>query len=200
MKLILLERVPKLGEMGEEVRVRDGFARNFLLPQGKALRASSENRARFEAEKAQLAARNAERRSEAEALAAKVRGRTIVAIRQAGQTGQLYGSVSTRDIADVLANEGFNVERRMIDLSSPVKAIGLHEVSLVLHPEVIVPVTINVARSADEAERQAKGEDVLAERFDDDDDDEFDDELDSAPPVPGEGDQPVEVRSESEQV
>lgn len=170
MQVILLERVPKLGEMGEEVRVRDGFARNFLLPQGKALRANRENRARFESEKADLAARNEERRTMAQALSTRVAGKTVVAIRQAGQTGQLYGSVSTRDIAEVLSQEGFKVERRQIDLKLPIKTIGLHEISLVLHPEVIVPVTINVARSADEADRQAAGEDVLAPEADDDDD------------------------------
>ncbi|WP_075221124.1 50S ribosomal protein L9 [Acuticoccus yangtzensis] len=193
MQVILLERVPKLGEMGQEVRVKDGFARNFLLPQGKALRANRDNRAKFEAQKADLEERNAERRDSAEAVGKRVAGKTFVAIRQAGQTGQLYGSVSTRDIADVLANEGFSVERRQVDLGTPIKAIGLHEVTLVLHPEVIVPVTINVARSADEAERQAKGEDVLAERYDDDDDDDYEDEADAPEAdaeVPGLGDQP----------
>ena len=193
MHVILLERVPKLGEMGEEVRVRDGFARNFLLPQGKALRANRENRARFEAEKADLAARNEERRTMAQALSTRVAGKTFVAIRQAGQTGQLYGSVSTRDVAEVLEAEGFKVERRQVDLGSPIKAIGLHEITLVLHPEVIVPVTINVARSADEAVRQAKGEDVLAERFDDDDlDYDDEDEAPAQPAVeaPGLGEQP----------
>ena len=187
MHLILLERVPKLGEMGEEVRVRDGFARNFLLPQGKALRANRENRARFEAEKADLAARNEERRTMAQALSTRVAGKTFVAIRQAGQTGQLYGSVSTRDIAEVLSQDGFRVERRQIDLKVPIKTIGLHEISLVLHPEVIVPVTINVARSADEAERQAAGEDVLAPEADDDDflEDEDDGDFDQAPAAEG---------------
>lgn len=193
MQVILLERVPKLGEMGEEVRVRDGFARNFLLPQGKALRANRDNRAKFEAQKADLEARNAERRSSADALAKRVSGKTFVAIRQAGQTGQLYGSVSTRDVAEVLEAEGFKVERRQVDLGAPIKAIGLHEITLVLHPEVIVPVTINVARSADEAVRQAKGEDVLAERFDDDDlDYDDEDEAPAQPAVeaPGLGEQP----------
>ena len=194
MQVILLERVPKLGEMGEEVRVKDGFARNFLLPQGKALRANRDNRAKFESQKADLEARNAERRDAAGVLGKRVAGKTFVAIRQTGQTGQLYGSVSTRDIADVLSNEGFTVERRQVDLGAPIKAIGLHEVTLVLHPEVIVPVTINVARSADEAERQAKGEDVLAERDDFDDEDDFEDEeaTPAAAPaeVPGLGDQP----------
>lgn len=185
MQVILLERVPKLGEMGEEVRVRDGFARNFLLPQGKALRSNRDNRAKFEAQKADLAARNAERRQMAEALSKRVANKTFVAIRQAGQTGQLYGSVSTRDIAEVLSTEGFRVERRQVDLTTPIKSIGLHGIALVLHPEVIVPVTINVARSLDEAERQAAGEDVLAPEVDDieeeDEDEGFEDTAEDTP-------------------
>ena len=190
MHVILLERVPKLGEMGEEVRVRDGFARNFLLPQGKALRASPENRARFEHQKADLETRNKERRAVAETLSKRLSGKSFTAIRQAGQTGQLYGSVSTRDVADVLAAQGFPVERRQVDLGQPIKAIGLHDITLVLHPEVIVPVTINVARSQDEADRQARGEDVLKERdFGDDEDD--DDDRAPAAQIPGLGDQPV---------
>lgn len=192
MQVILLERVPKLGEMGEQVRVRDGFARNFLLPQHKALRASPENRARFEAGKAELEARNQERRAQAEALARRVSGKTVVAIRQAGQTGQLYGSVSPRDIADVLAGEGFEIARRQVDLRAPIKSIGLHEIELVLHPEVIVPVTINVARSQDEAARQAKGEDVLAPEVDEPEEDEEEED------VFGAGEQPREIRSEAE--
>ena len=193
MQVILLERVPKLGEMGEQVRVRDGFARNFLLPQGKALRASPENRAKFEHQKADLEERNTERRASAEALSKRVAGKSFVAIRQAGQTGQLYGSVSTRDVADVLSNEGFKIDRRQVDLGQPIKTIGLHEITLVLHPEVMVPVTINVARSADEALRQAKGEDVLAERdFDEDDyEDEDDSPEEEAAPIPGLGEQPT---------
>ncbi|MEM8551876.1 MAG: 50S ribosomal protein L9 [Pseudomonadota bacterium] len=196
MQVILLERVPKLGEMGEEVKVRDGYARNFLLPQGKALRANAENREKFESQKADLAARNAERRTMAEALSQRVAGKSFVAIRQAGQTGQLYGSVSTRDIADVLSGEGFRVERRQVDMKTPIKTIGLHEISLVLHPEVIVPVSINVARTADEAERQAAGEDVLAPEIDDEDDFDDDDVFEDATPeqerepIPGQGEQP----------
>jgi large subunit ribosomal protein L9 len=193
MQVILLERVPKLGDMGEQVRVRDGFARNYLLPQGKALRANKENRARFEAQKADLEERNRERRAQAEAVANRVRGKTFTAIRQAGQTGQLYGSVSTRDIAEVLAGEGVRIERRQVDMTSPIKAIGLHEIQLVLHPEVIVPVTINVARTKDEAERQAKGEDVLApEREEEEEEEEFEEEETSAPAEapPGTGEQP----------
>ncbi|WP_420393331.1 50S ribosomal protein L9 [Acuticoccus sp.] len=192
MQVILLERVPKLGEMGEEVRVRDGFARNFLLPQGKALRANRENRSRFEAQKVELTQRNAERRTAADALGKRLVGKTFVAIRQAGQTGQLYGSVSPRDVAEVLAAEGYRVERRQVDLGAPIKEIGLHEITLVLHPEVMVPVTINVARSVDEAERQAQGEDVLADRDDDFDFAEDDDDApaEPAPVPPGLGDQP----------
>ncbi|WP_108659811.1 50S ribosomal protein L9 [Acuticoccus kandeliae] len=196
MQVILLERVPKLGDMGEEVRVRDGFARNFLLPQGKALRANDANRARFEADRADLVQRNQERRAQAAALSGRVSGKTFVAIRQAGQTGQLYGSVSTRDIVDVLAEEGFTVERRQVDMSMPIKTIGLHEISLVLHPEVIVPVTINVARSRDEADRQAAGEDVLAPEVYEDDEEEFEDEADETTDeesegAPGTGPQPL---------
>ena len=199
MQIILLERVPKLGEMGEEVRVRDGFARNFLLPQGKALRSNRENRAKFEAQKADLETRNAERRQMAEALSKRVSGKTFVAIRQAGQTGQLYGSVSTRDIADVLSDDGFRVERRQVDMKGPIKTIGLHEIMLVLHPEVIVPVTVNVARTKDEAERQAAGEDVLAPEVYNDDEDDDDDDYNDAPEgaddgetreIPGQGEQP----------
>jgi large subunit ribosomal protein L9 len=181
MQIILLERVPKLGEMGEEVRVRDGFARNYLLPQGKALRASRENRSRFEAEKASLEKRNQERREQAEASAKQISGRTFTAIRQAGQTGQLYGSVSTRDITEVLAAEGVNVERRQVEMTAPIKSIGLHEVNIVLHPEVIVPVNINVARSQDEAQRQAAGEDVLAPEREEPEEEELEEEEEAAP-------------------
>jgi large subunit ribosomal protein L9 len=184
MHVILLERVPKLGDMGEEVRVRDGYARNFLLPQRKALRANRDNRLKFESQKADLEARNAERRSAAEAISKKIDGKSFVAIRQAGQTGQLYGSVSTRDIVDVLAGGGFAVERRQVDLSVPIKTIGLHEVSLILHPEVIVPITINVARSADEADRQARGEDVLAPEVDEPEEEEIEDEAAGGEPTP----------------
>jgi large subunit ribosomal protein L9 len=192
MQVILLERVPKLGEMGEEVRVRDGFARNYLLPQGKALRANRENRARFETQKADLEERNRKRREEAEAVARQISGKTVVAVRQAGQTGQLYGSVSTRDIAEILAGEGVKVERRQVDITGPIKAIGLHQISLVLHPEVIVPVTINVARSQDEAQRQAAGEDVLAPERDEEEDEDLEEETAAEDEAP-EGGAPAEV-------
>jgi len=180
MQVILLERIAKLGQMGDLVRVRDGFARNFLLPQGKALRATAANRERFETERVHLEARNLERRNEAAAVGEKLAGKSFVAIRQAGETGQLYGSVSTRDIADAIEADGFSINRNQVDLIQPIKSIGLHTVSVVLHPEVTVEVTLNVARSADEAERQARGEslnqrDAGFEFEPDDEDDEADD-------------------------
>ena len=161
MEVILLERVPKLGQMGETVRVKDGYARNFLLARGKALRATAANKARFENQKAQLEARNLELRTEAAAVAAKLDGQSFVIIRQAGESGQLYGSVSTRDIADTLTAEGFSVARSQIAIHMPIKTIGLHAIPVVLHPEVEVKVSVNVARSPEEAERQARGENVF---------------------------------------
>jgi len=160
MDVILLERIAKLGQMGETVKVRDGYARNFLLPQGKALRANAANKTRFEAERAVLEARNLERKSEAEQIAAKLDGKTFVVVRSAGETGQLYGSVAARDVIAVLADNGFDIGRNQVDMNNPVKTIGLHTVPLALHAEVNVTVTFNVARSADEAERQLKGEDL----------------------------------------
>ena len=160
MEVILLQRIAKLGQMGDVVRVRDGYARNFLLPQGKALRANAESRKRFERDKAQLEARNLEARKEAEAVAEKLSGQSFVVLRQAGETGQLYGSVATRDIAEIADAGGFTIERSQVRLDRAIKAIGLHEVMITLHPEVEVPITINVARSADEAERQSRGEDL----------------------------------------
>jgi large subunit ribosomal protein L9 len=160
MEVILLQRIAKLGQMGDVVRVKDGYARNYLLPQGKALRANEASRKRFERERVQLEARNLEARKEAEAVAEKLSGQTFVVLRQAGETGQLYGSVSTRDIADIAGDSGFTIERAQVWLDRAIKSIGLHEVMISLHPEVEVPITINVARSADEAERQAKGEDL----------------------------------------
>jgi large subunit ribosomal protein L9 len=160
MQVILLERIAKLGQMGDTVRVRDGYARNFLLPQGKALRANKANLARFESERAQLEARNLERKNEAEAVAAKLDGESLVMIRSAGETGQLYGSVSTRDIAEGLTGAGFTVARNQVELRTPIKTIGLHTVAIQLHPEVEVSVSVNVARSEDEAVRQAAGEDL----------------------------------------
>jgi large subunit ribosomal protein L9 len=160
MQIILLERIGRLGQMGDVVNVKDGYARNFLLPQKKALRATEENLARFEKERAQLEARDLELKKEAEAVAAKLAGQSFLAIRQAGDTGQLYGSVTTRDIAEVVTAGGFTIDRRQIVLDRPIKTLGLNPTRIALHPEVIVQITLNVARSEDEAARQARGEDV----------------------------------------
>lgn len=156
MQVILLERVEKLGQMGDIVKVKPGFARNWLLPQKKALRATKENMAYFETQRVQLEANNLQRRQEAEAIAAKVQGASVVLIRQAGDSGQLYGSVTARDIADALTAAGYTVERRQVAIDRPIKSLGLFEVRIVLHPEVSVAVTVNVARSKDEAEMQAQ--------------------------------------------
>lgn len=158
MEVILLERVSKLGQMGETVKVRDGFARNFLLPQGKALRANEANKKKFEGQRAQLEARNLERKSEAQKIAEKLDGKSFIVVRTAGETGQLYGSVSTRDISELLTAEGFTVGRNQVELNQPIKSIGLTNVAIALHSEVEVTITLNIARSAEEAERQAKGE------------------------------------------
>jgi large subunit ribosomal protein L9 len=166
MQVILLERVEKLGQMGDEVKVKDGFARNYLLPQKKALRANKTNREYFQTQKSQLEARNLERKSEAGKVAEKLEGKTFVLLRQAGDRGQLYGSVSPRDIAEVITNGGFSVSRTQVPLDKPIKDIGLVPIHVVLHPEVRVKVTLNVARTEDEAERQARGENVLAEQTD----------------------------------
>ncbi len=166
MEVILLERVSKLGQIGDTVKVKDGFARNFLLPNGKALRATEANKKKFEGMKAQIEAQNLERKQEAEAVAKKVDGKSVVLVRQAGETGQLYGSVSTRDIADALTKDGLSVERRQIVLNAPIKTIGLHVLPVALHPEVEVKITVNVARTPDEAERQARGEDLTVSRTD----------------------------------
>ncbi|MFL4991527.1 MULTISPECIES: 50S ribosomal protein L9 [Microvirga] len=162
MEVILLERVAKLGQMGETVKVRSGYARNFLLPRGKALRASEGNKKHFEAQRAQLEARNLERRKEAEVVGEKLNGQSFIILRQSGETGVLYGSVSTRDLAEIMTQNGFTVDRNQIALNQPIKTIGLHNVPVALHPEVEVRVTINVARSPEEAERQARGEAVTA--------------------------------------
>jgi large subunit ribosomal protein L9 len=160
MQVILLERIGRLGQMGDVVTVKDGFARNYLLPQGKALRATEANRKRFERERAQLEARDLELKSEAQAVSAKLDGHSFIIIRQAGEGGQLYGSVSTRDIAVAVTEGGFSVERRQVMLDRPIKSLGLHEIRVTLHPEVVPHIIANVARSADEATRQARGEDV----------------------------------------
>ncbi len=155
MEIVLLERVEKLGQMGEVVRVRDGYARNFLLPQKKALRATKENLARFEKERVQLEARNLELKREAEKVAEKMDGKRVVIVRQAGDTGQLYGSVSNRDVAAAIIEAGFSVDRRQVLLGQPIKTLGLTPVRVVLHPEVSVTIEVNVARSAADAEVQA---------------------------------------------
>jgi large subunit ribosomal protein L9 len=167
MKVILLERVGKHGHIGDEVTVKDGYARNFLLPQHKALRATEANRKRFETERATIEKRNAERREAAAGIAGGLNGKTVVIIRQAGETGQLYGSVSSRDVAEALAAQGFNVARSQVDLANPIKMVGVHSVALHLHAEVAVSVNVNVARSDDEAERQSKGEDLTVQTFED---------------------------------
>ena len=164
MQVILLERVEKLGQMGDEVRVKDGFARNFLLPKKKALRATKANREYFQTQKAQMEAQNLERKKDAEIIAKKLDGKSFVLLRQAGDRGQLYGSVSPRDIAGAVEAGGFTINRTQVTISTAIKAIGLYTIPVVLHPEVKVNITINVARSEDEAERQARGENVLAER------------------------------------
>jgi large subunit ribosomal protein L9 len=164
MEVILLQRIGRLGQMGDVVRVKDGFARNFLLPKGKALRATKENRTRFESMKTELEARNLAQRGEAEKVSVKLDGKSFVVLRQAAEGGQLYGSVSTRDIAGLLAEGGFMVDRSQIELNAPIKLIGLHTVPVALHPEVSSKITVNVARNADEAERQARGEDLTVRR------------------------------------
>lgn len=169
MQVVLLERIAKLGQMGDVVTVKDGYARNFLLPQGKALRANKANLARFEEDRAQLEARNLERKAEAEGVNAKLDGESFVVIRSSGDTGQLYGSVTTRDIAELLTDKGFSTARNQVVLEAPIKILGLHNVTVVLHPEVTSAVIINVARTEEEAERQAAGEDVTAERNEDED-------------------------------
>ena len=163
MQVVLLERIEKLGQMGDVVKVKDGFARNFLLPQKKALRATDANMAVFEAQRAQLEARNLELRKDAEAVAGKVEGTKVVIVRQASESDQLYGSVSTRDIAEALTEAGFSVDKNQIVLDRPIKTIGLFDVRVSLHPEVSVEVGVNVARSEEEAEAQATAsEEALA--------------------------------------
>jgi large subunit ribosomal protein L9 len=160
MQVILLERVAKLGQMGEVVKVKDGYARNFLLPQGKALRANATNIARFEADKAQLEARNLETKKEAEQLSEKLDGQTFIVIRSASDGGALYGSVTNRDIADAATEGGFSLDKRQVTLLSPIKDLGIHTVAVRLHPEVECRIRINVARSPEEAELQASGKSI----------------------------------------
>ena len=168
MKVILLERVDRLGGLGDVVTVKDGFARNFLLPRSKALRANSANLKVFDAQRAEIEARNVRNREASEVAGPKLEGTTYALIRQAGETGQLYGSVTGRDVADAVAAEGGKVERAMVVLDKPIKALGVHAVTVRLHAEVSITVKINIARSVDEAERQAKGEDVVSAQYEED--------------------------------
>ena len=169
MDVILLERVEKLGAIGDVVKVKDGFARNYLLPNKKALRANEANRKVFEANRAKIEEDNASRRTDAEKSAKDVAGKTVQLIRQASNTGQLYGSVSARDIVELLDAEGAKVTKSQVVLDRPIKALGIHEVKIALHPEVSVTVKVNVARSPEEAELQAQGVDVMAQMFERDD-------------------------------
>ena len=163
IELILMQRVEKLGQMGDLVKVRPGYARNHLIPSGKAIRASKDNLARFERERAQLEAQNLKRREEAERVAERVAGLSVTIIRQAGESGSLYGSVSSRDIAEACSAAGLTVGRDQVLLEQPIKVLGLSSVRVELHPEVHIPVTVNVARSLEEAERQARGEEIVRE-------------------------------------
>ena len=195
MQVILLERIGRRGQMGDVVNVKDGYARNFLLPQKKALRATEENLKRFESSRAQLEARNLELKKEAQAVAEKLEGQIFVAIRQAGDTGQLYGSVTTRDIVEIVTAGGFSIDRRQVVLDKPIKTLGVHAIRIALHPEVLVGVSLNVARTEDESERQARGEDVTVirdealdlETYNPDADFEEEDQV-----PPGTGEQPRE--------
>jgi large subunit ribosomal protein L9 len=168
MKVILLERVERLGALGDLVSVRDGFARNFLLPQSKALRATDANLKVFEGQRADIEARNAQAREAATKSGGKLDSSKYVLIRQAGESGHLYGSVSGRDVAEAVNAEGGKIERAMVVLDKPLKMLGVHEVKVRLHPEVTVTISVNIARSADEAERQARGENVITAQFEED--------------------------------
>jgi large subunit ribosomal protein L9 len=170
VELILLQRVPNLGQMGDVVKVKPGYARNFLLPQKKALRASKDNRTRFEQQRAQLEAQNIKRREEAERLAERVVGLSVVISRQAGESGSLYGSVSARDISEGATAGGLTIDRSQVVLEHPIKSLGLSQVRVSLHPEVSIPVTVNVARTPEEAERQARGERAGGQAEEEDDD------------------------------
>ena len=197
MDVILLERVAKLGQMGDVVSVKDGYARNYLLPQRKAMRANDNNLKAFEAQKAQLEARNLETKKEAEDLAARLGGQQFVVIRSASDSGALYGSVTTRDAADAATDAGFSIDRKQVALTAPIKELGLHVVSVVLHPEVNVTITLNVARSTEEAELQASGKSIqelaaeeeaaaefeIAELFDDIGAAQLDDDEDAPAPA-----------------
>ena len=190
MDIVLLERVEKLGQMGDIVTVKNGYARNFLLPQGKALRATKANMELFESRRAELEARNLERRQEAQSVAEKMEGTAIVLVRQAGETGQLYGSVNARDVVSGLDEAGYKVERRQVVLDRPIKTLGIHELRVSLHPEVSIMVSVNVARSEAEAELQARGEPIGVEDFLDEE--EFaSDEMDDRDDEPAVSDEPA---------
>ena len=166
VELILLQRVEKLGQMGEIVTVKPGYASNFLLPQGKAIRANAHNRERFERERVQLEAQNLKNREEAERLSERMHGLSVILIRQAGDSGSLYGSVTTRDIAEAATQAGLGITRNQVILPEPIKQLGLYDVRVALHPEVAMQVTVNVARSEEEAERQARGEEIGVDQDD----------------------------------
>jgi large subunit ribosomal protein L9 len=168
MKVILLERLEGWGGLGDEINVKDGFARNFLLPRAKALRANAANRKRFEVERVAIEARNDKAKATAGTAGEKLDGTAYILIRQAGESGQLYGSVAGRDVAEIVSAEGGKIERAMVVLDKPIKTLGLHEVKVRLHPEVTVTVTLNIARSQDEADRQARGENVINSQFEED--------------------------------
>lgn len=204
MEIILLERVENLGQMGDVVKVKPGYARNFLLPQKKALRANDANKKVFEAQRADLEARNLERKQDAEQAAERIDGRSFIIIRQASEMGMLYGSVSMRDIAEIASEEGVKVERSQIRLDKPLKTIGIFNVRVALHPEVDASIEVNVARSEDEAERQARGENVLARDTDEPDEDDaeeraefFDPEAQQAVAEDGDGDAASDAEAEA---
>jgi large subunit ribosomal protein L9 len=190
MQVILLERVGRLGQMGDVVTVKDGFARNFLLPQKKALRATDENRKHFEANRAQLEARNLTLKKDAEGVFGKLDGKTYVSIRIAGDTGQLYGSVSNKEVAELVAADKIMINRNMVVIDTPIKTLGLHDVRVQLHPEVSAKIRINVARSEDEADRQARGEDVSVVRSEGVQLETFSEDGDGPRDIPGTGEQP----------
>lgn len=197
MEIILLERLGRLGQIGDVVTVKDGYARNYLLPQGKALRATEANRKHFETTRAQLEARDLERKGEAESVSEKLAGESFIVIRQAGDNGQLYGSVSTRDISTAVTEGGFSIERRQVLLDRPIKTLGLHEVRVALHGEVLPNVIVNVARTEDEAARQARGEDVTQEMTEEEEDAAA--ARTAAEELFEEGEAPEEANSDSEE-
>jgi large subunit ribosomal protein L9 len=193
MQVILLERIGRLGQMGDVVTVKDGFARNFLLPQKKALRATADNRKHFETNRAQLEARNLALKKDAEAVSTKLDGKSFITIRVAGDTGQLYGSVSNKDVSDLVTAGGFSIHRNMVVIDKPMKTLGIHEVRIQLHPEVLSKIKINIARSEDEAERQARGENVSMVKSEGIELETYSDD-DAGPrdrDIPGMGDQPM---------